>query len=140
MIGVGCGVRSYTRQLHYASEYAVGVKGIQSILQAYLNTPTEDFDYINYGFELDREDRQRRYILLSLLSEEGLNLPQYHQTFTTELFRDYPELRELVELNLATNNGHTIKLTEFGIERSDTIGCWFFSDKVRRLMKEYELR
>lgn len=140
MIGLGCGARSYTQQLHYASEYAVGAKGIQSILQAYLNTPTKSFDLINYGFDLDIEDRQRRYILLSLLSNEGLNLKQYHHTFNTELFSDYPELRELFELNLATNNGDIISLTEFGIERSDTIGYWFFSDKVRRLMDEYEVK
>lgn len=37
MVGWGCGARSYTKQLHYASEYAVGAKGIQSILQAYLD-------------------------------------------------------------------------------------------------------
>ena len=140
MVGLGCGARSYTKQLHYASEYAVGVKGIQSILQAYLNTSTESFDYINYGFTLDTEDRQRRYILISLLSSEGLSLKQYQYNFGTELLIDYPELTELLELKLATMNRNTINLTKLGIERSDTIGYWFFSDKVRRLMREYELK
>ena len=139
MVGLGCGARSYTKQLHYASEYAVGAKGIQSILQAYLDTPTESFDYINYGFTLDTEDRQRRYILISLLSNEGLSFKQYHYNFGTELSIDYPELTELLELKLATKNRDTISLTELGIERSDTIGYWFFSSKVRQLISEYEL-
>lgn len=140
MVGLGCGARSYTQQLHYASEYAVGAKGIQSILQAYLDTPTESFDYINYGFTLDTEDRQRRYILISLLSNEGLSLKQYHHNFATELLIDYPELTELLELKLATKERDTISLTELGIERADTIGYWFFSHKVRQLMTEYKLK
>lgn len=140
MVGLGCGARSYTQQLHYASEYAVGAKGIQSILQAYLDTPTESFDYINYGFTLDTEDRQRRYILIFLLSNEGLSLKQYHHNFATELLIDYPELTELLELKLATKERDTISLTELGIERADTIGYWFFSHKVRQLMTEYKLK
>ncbi|MGL6343115.1 MAG: STM4012 family radical SAM protein, partial [Waterburya sp.] len=106
-------------------------QGIQSILQAYINTPAESFDYINYGFNLDIKERQRRYILLSLLSNEGLNLKQYRDTFRAELFNDYPELTELRLLDLAIANQNAIELTEFGIERSDTIGFWFFSEKVR---------
>lgn len=140
MVGLGCGARSYTKQLHYASEYAVGAKGIQSILQAYINAPVESFDYINYGFNLDIKERQRRYILLSLLSNEGLNLKQYRDTFTSELFNDYPELTELRLLDLAIANQNAIELTEFGIERSDTIGFWFFSEKVRQLITDYELK
>ena len=140
MVGLGCGARSYTQKLHYASEYAVGAKGIESILHAYINTAQEAFDDINYGFYLDSEDSQRRYILLSLLSNEGLNVQQYHRYFQTELSIDYPELKELLHLDLATQNDHTIKLTQFGIERSDTIGYWFFSEKVRQLMAESELK
>ncbi|VEP13178.1 Coproporphyrinogen III oxidase [Hyella patelloides LEGE 07179] len=140
MVGLGCGARSYTKQLHYASEYAVGAKSIESLLQAYLNMPTDSFDYIDYGFTLDTEDRQRRYILISLLSDEGLSFKQYRQNFTTELFTDYPELTELLALKLATKDGDTISLTELGIERSDIIGYCFFSNRVRQLMTEYELK
>ncbi len=139
MVGLGCGARSYTSKLHYASEYAVGAKGIGSILQAYINSPTEAFDYIDYGFNLDLEDRQRRYILISLLSNEGIDLEKYQDRFNAGLFTDYPELKKLLELDLATKTDSTIKLTEFGIERSDTIGYWFFSDTVNRLMDGYEL-
>ncbi|MDJ0733185.1 MAG: STM4012 family radical SAM protein [Nostocaceae cyanobacterium] len=140
MVGLGCGARSYTNALHYSNEYAVGGKGIRDILQGYIQTPENEFDYVCYGFQLDGEERRRRYILLSLLTDEGLNLSDYQQRFATDVYSDFPELRELLSLNLATQNEQSLRLTEFGIERSDTIGAWFFSKKVRRLMQTYELR
>ena len=39
MVGLGCGARSYTDDLHYSNEYAVGGKGIREILQGYIQTP-----------------------------------------------------------------------------------------------------
>ncbi len=63
MVGLGCGARSYTDTLHYSNDYAVGAREVQQILQAYIKTPLESFDYVNYGFQLDAEDRRRRFIL-----------------------------------------------------------------------------
>jgi oxygen-independent coproporphyrinogen III oxidase len=79
------------------------------------------------------------FLLLISISFEGLNLNLYRDLFETEALIDYPELSELLSLDLASKNEDTINLTEFGIERSDTLGFWFFSVKVRRLMAEYEL-
>src|SRR5205823_596337 len=39
MVGVGCGARSYTRALHYATEYAVRAAGIREILTDYIARP-----------------------------------------------------------------------------------------------------
>ncbi len=36
MVGLGCGARSYTRGLHYSSEYAVGASGVRAILRDYV--------------------------------------------------------------------------------------------------------
>lgn len=140
MVGLGCGARSYTQRLHYSNEYAVGVTEIKEILRSYIDTPTDNFNYASYGFSLDKEDRQRRYILLSLLSDEGLNLKLYRDRFSTEAFADYPELSELLSLDLAKQDLDILKLTETGIERSDSIGYWFFSEKVRHLMQEYKIK
>jgi oxygen-independent coproporphyrinogen-3 oxidase len=41
MLGLGCGARSYTRGLHYASEYAVGARGVRGILADYVARPEE---------------------------------------------------------------------------------------------------
>ena len=140
MVGLGCGARSYTDTLHYSNDYAVGAKEVREILQAFIHRKDEDFDYANYGFELDLEERKRRYILLSLLSDEGLNVVKYHQQFGTDAKADFPELSELILLDLATWDRETLHLTASGVERSDTIGAWLFSDKVRYLMESYNLK
>ncbi|MFN6461002.1 MAG: STM4012 family radical SAM protein [Nostoc sp. DedVER02] len=140
MIGLGCGARSYTNTLHYSNEYAVGAKGISEILQAYIQTADESFDYAHYGFQLNAEEQRRRYILLSLLSDEGLNCASYRQQFGSEVYADFPEFSELIALNLAIKDEDILQLTEFGIERSDTIGAWLFSEKVQELMQDYELK
>ncbi|MEH2074017.1 MAG: hypothetical protein V7K57_06440 [Nostoc sp.] len=140
MIGLGCGARSYTNTLHYSNEYAVGAKGISDILQAYIQTADESFDYAHYGFQLDAEEQHRRYILLSLLSNEGLNCASYRQQFGSELYADFPEFSELLAFNLAIKDEDILQLTEFGIERSDTIGAWLFSEKVQELMQGYKLK
>ncbi len=140
MVGIGCGARSYTDDLHYSNEYAVGGKGIREILQGYIQTPEESFDFVNYGFQLDAEEKRRRYILLSLLSHEGLSFSKYQTQFNTELFSDFPELSELIDLNLVVDNSGILRLTQTGVEYSDAIGEWLFSSKVRELMQRYQLK
>ena len=137
MVGLGCGARSYTDTLHYSNDYAVGSKEIRDILQAYIQTPDEVFDYANYGFQLDADEQRRRYILLSLLSDEGLHLATYRDRFGTDTSADFPE-SELLPL-MATKDEY-LRLTDAGIERSDAIGAWFFSEKVNQLMQTYELK
>jgi len=136
MVGLGCGARSYTDTLHYSNDYAVGSKEIRDIIQAFIQTPDEAFNYANYGFQLDADEQRRRYILLSLLSDEGLHLPTYWDKFGTDARADFPES----ELPLIATKDEYLRLTEAGVERSDAIGTWFFSEKVNQLMQTYELK
>ncbi len=140
MIGLGCGARSYADILHYSNEYAVGAKGIRGILQAYIQTPDGQFDFASYGFKLNEEEQRRRFILLSLLSDEGLNIASYQQRFGNDLYGDFLELLELFNLDLAIKDEDFLRLNDFGIERSDTIGAWLFSANVLELMDGYELK
>ena len=140
MVGLGCGARSYTDELHYSNEYAVGGKGIREILQGYIQTPEDSFDFVNYGFQLDAEDKHRRYILLLLLSHEGLSFSKYQTRFNTELFSDFSDLSELIDLELVIDDSGILRLTQTGVEYSDAIGEWLFSEKVRELMQRYELK
>ncbi|MBW4605076.1 MAG: STM4012 family radical SAM protein [Calothrix sp. FI2-JRJ7] len=140
MVGLGCGARSYTDTLHYSNDYAVGVKEIRDILQAYIQSSNEAFDFASYGFKLDANEQRRRYILLSLLSDEGLNFASYGQRFNSCVYIDFPELCELKQLNLGMEDGEILRLTEAGIELSDVIGAWLFSEKVLELMDGYELK
>ncbi len=140
MVGLGCGARSYTQALHYSYDYAVNAKEIKHILAHYIDNTEQDFDTLNYGFELNREDQQRRFILLSLLSKEGLDLKAYCDRFHTDALTDVPKLSHFLELSLLQQNHHHLSLTELGLERSDAIGPSLFSDHVNTLMDTYKIK
>jgi oxygen-independent coproporphyrinogen-3 oxidase len=135
MIGLGPGARSYTRRVHYSSEWAVGARGVRDIIDRWIARSDEAFAVADYGFVLDEDEQQRRWVILSLLSDDGLDLPAYRQRFGAE-----PSvLHELVKDGLARADGDTMRLTAEGLARADAIGPSLFSDEVRRRMASYEL-
>ena len=140
MVGLGCGARSYTRGLHYSTEYAVGAKGVREIIAAFVARDEESFAFADHGFELDGAEQRRRFVLQSLLAHEGLDLARYEARFGSAAFDDLPQLGELEPLGLAREAGGALVLTPAGLERSDTIGPWLFSEAVRRRMAEHEAR
>ncbi|MEL6180739.1 MAG: STM4012 family radical SAM protein [Myxococcota bacterium] len=144
MVGLGCGARSYTEQLHYSSAYAVGPQRVKEIIRDFITASDEDFASVRYGFALDEDERRYRFVALSLLSEDGcargLDLEHYRTRFGSELWDDRPELMALVDLGLASVEMDTVRLTPQGIERSDTIGPWLFSPRVKALMDGYRTR
>lgn len=140
MVGLGCGARSYTRALHYASEYAVGARGIKAILADYVARPSEAFSFADYGFELDEDEQRRRYLIQSLLTRDGLDPTAYTRHFGSMAIDDFPQLHELIEPGLMTLSEERWRLTDEGIERSDAIGPWLYSEPVRQRMKEYAWR
>jgi oxygen-independent coproporphyrinogen III oxidase len=140
MVGLGCGARSYTRGLHYSTEYAVGARGVRSILADYVGRPEARFDFAEYGCRLGPGEQRRRCLLQSLLQVEGLSLKAYRDRFGTAALEDVPELAELAELGLACRSTESLRLTETGLERSDLIGPWLYSEAIRERMEAYELR
>jgi oxygen-independent coproporphyrinogen-3 oxidase len=140
MVGLGCGARSYTSNLHYSSEYAVGASGVRAILDDYNQRPDADFTVADYGFVLDADEQRRRYLVQSLLQVDGLDLASYHFRFGSDACDDWPGLRELEELNLADYDDKRLRLNARGIELSDVIGPWFNSAAVNRRMEEFSLR
>ena len=138
MVGLGCGARSYTRALHYSSEYAVGAGGVRAILSDYVRRPAETFAYAHHGFALDGEEQRRRYLIQSLLQADGLVYAAYRARFGAEPLDDMPALTELAERGLSTLTEGRMQLTEAGLENSDTIGPWLYSARVGELMQSYE--
>ena len=138
MLGLGCGARSYTRKLHYSSEYAVGVNGIHGIIESY--SKCANFTLVDYGFCLSPDEERRRFLIKSLLRADGIEPVSYLQRFGSDMIEDFPQLAELSSEGLATTDSHTLKLTEAGLELSDAIGPWLYSTKVHGLIKNYELR
>ena len=138
MLGLGCGARSYTRGLHYSSEYAVSSGGVDAILANY---EARSFGNVAYGFRLDDAEQRRRFVLQSILNVEGLALDAYRRRFGTSATDDLPQLAELVGAGyLAPAAPQRLVPTPAGLEYSDAMGPWLFSPAVRQLMREYELR
>jgi oxygen-independent coproporphyrinogen-3 oxidase len=135
MIGLGCGARSYATELHYSDEFAVGARGVREILAGFVARPAESFQKAWYGFALDEDERRRRFVILSLLSE-GLDLDVLRERFGPPP----AELQALQGAGLATVTGSQLRLTPMGVERSDAIGPFLSSAAVRARMTEFSLR
>lgn len=139
MVGFGAGARSYTRALHYSTEYAVGRSGVQEIIDDFIESSDSSFAVANYGCTLSEEEQRRRYVIKSLLRRDGLDLEAYQAAFGTGALTDFPQLHELSEHGLAELHGPRLSLTATGLERSDTIGPWLFSADMRQRMEQFEL-
>lgn len=139
MMGFGAGARSYTRALHYSSEYAVGRTGVRSIIQHFIEADTAEFRAADYGCELDEEEQRRRYVIKSLLRSDGLRLDPYRAYFESDASADFPELQLLVNEDLASLSADTLRLTARGLELSDAIGPWLFSNTTKDRMKLFDL-
>jgi oxygen-independent coproporphyrinogen-3 oxidase len=140
MVGLGCGARSYTSTLHYASEYAVRARGVGEIIADYVARPDASFGFADFGIRLGPEDRRRRHVIQSLLSPEGLDLAAYARRFETRAMDDLPELADLEPIGLAEPSSGVLRLTDSGLERSDAIGPWLYSRHVRERMEDYSWR
>ncbi len=134
MLGLGVGARSYTRGFHYSTEYAVGRKGVRNIIHNYNNCTNEQFQQAVYGTSLSLQEQKHRYIIKSLLEGLYLDLQAYQQFFGTAALEDLPQLNELYALNLAKKDPNILKLNQAGLELSDVIGPWLYSEEVRRRM------
>ena len=139
MVGLGAGARSYTSEVHYCTEYAVGRVGIQEILDDYVSRPKSDHEAAWYGYRLTEEEQRRRYLIKSLLRIDGLDERAYEAWSGSTWTTDFPELAELLECGLAEQSHGRLQLTDSGMERADTIGPWLYSRDVETRMEEYEL-
>ena len=140
MIGLGPGARSYTRELHYSSEFAVGQRGVRKIIRAFNQRTNEQFGEADYGVHLPLPEQKRRYFIKSILHAEGLSLHDYHQCFATVASDDFAtEIEQLCELDLMEVHDERICLTTNGIAWSDTIGPWLYSADVVAKMEAFEL-
>src|SRR5256885_6501179 len=113
MIGLGCGARSYASSVHYASEWAVGARGVRDILDRWVQRDERAFAVADYGIVLDTDEQRRRWVILSLLSDDGLDLAAYRARFGGDAHAHLPQLAELGDF--ATRDGDVLRLTADGL-------------------------
>jgi oxygen-independent coproporphyrinogen III oxidase len=143
MVGLGCGARSYTSELHYSFDYAVDMRQIRRIVDDYTARRTEDFRYADSGWRMDAEEARRRHLLQSLLQAEGMPVGDYRTRFGTSPADDFP-----AELNRFAARGWLdgsaapalLRLSPEGLAHSDALGPELFSAAVRDRMAAYETK
>ncbi len=138
MVGLGAGARSYTRSLHYSTEWAVGRGSVQEILDHF--STLKDHSQATHGALLDLDDQKRRYVIKSILRADGLDLVAYRSRFQHDALDDFPQLNELLTCGAATQEVSHLRPTLLGLEWSDVIGPWFYSDHVKSAIEAFELR
>ena len=140
MVGLGVGARSYTRALHYSSEWAVSPGAVRGILEAYQARDDASFALAHHGIELDDEEQRHRHLILSLLAD-GLDAADYRAKFAgREAASDFPQLGALAAHGLVEETARGWALSPLGLERSDAVGPYLQSASVTARMREYTVR
>ena len=137
MVGLGCGARSYTANLHYSFEYAVHATEVRAIIDDYVRT--EDFTRARVGFPMTGDERRRRHLLQSLLQVEGLDRHAYRARFGTDVLADI-DLTPFARRGWLEETPDTLALTPEGLAHSDAIGPALFSPHVHTLMNTSRAR
>ncbi len=140
LIGLGVGARSYTQNLHYSSEYAVGQVGVKEIIADYALRSESDFAFASHGFYLDGLEQRRRFILQDIFNVVGFSRSAYQQHFSSDALADFPIFTGLQGLGLIAISPDQIHLTKIGLERSDAIGHLFYSSQVQQVAEDYQWR
>ncbi|MDO5096442.1 MAG: STM4012 family radical SAM protein [Peptostreptococcaceae bacterium] len=131
-LSLGCGGRSYFDNLHFCEPYVSEKSACESEYQHYLKR--EDFLANLSFYDLNLDERKRKYAIKNLLYRTGLSLADYKKHFGGELLQDFGFLGELLETKDLICREGRIFLSEQGLGKSDAIGPLFMSEKVKEKM------
>lgn len=137
MIGLGCGARSYTSRLHYASQFAVEPKEVQAMIDDWMQQSLADFSFTRWGCRLSDDDRRRRFLIQSLLLRPGLDVGEFASLFGVGPAEAIPELVSLVDEGFVEDGNGVYRLTPLGLEFSDALGPTLYSPGHRALLDSF---
>lgn len=137
MLGFGCGSRSYTQSLHYSTRFAVPQPEIRSLVQEWTALSDSELAHATHGIRLSESEQRRRFVILSLLQADGLDLAEYQARFGTRANADLPELMELQRCGWLAAEDDRIVMTVAGMEQSDRVGPLLYSESVRSRLREF---
>lgn len=127
MVGLGAGARSYVARLHYSTPWKMVARNIRDVLADYVARMRTGDTRVTYGFEMDEDERRRRILIQSLL---------YQGVAVDARFAEVWDA--LLAEGCITIDAGQARLTARGVRHSDVVGEAFFSDRVRRLIAEWE--
>jgi oxygen-independent coproporphyrinogen-3 oxidase len=137
-VGLGAGARSYTGRLHYSTPWKMIGHNIRGVVEGYVAAVRRGDFLVRHGFELDDDETRRRFTILSLLYD-GLDLRAFADLFRTDAIAEYAGAWDLLrEEGCVEERDSRFRLTPRGVRHADVVGQLFFSERVRRLIDEYE--
>ena len=138
MIGLGAGPAVTRARLHYSTPWKMLGPNIRGAVEDYCRHLAAGDVSIGHGFELDDEEQQRRFVILSLLYA-GLDLAAFSRTFAADAATAFDEQWQILEEEgCLADDGHRLSLTSHGVRHADAIGQLFFSGRVLSLMDSFE--
>jgi oxygen-independent coproporphyrinogen-3 oxidase len=138
MLGLGAGARSYTTTLHYSTPWRMITRNIRAVVEDYTRRMAEGDTAVRHGFDLDIEERQRRFIIQSLLYD-GLDRGLFRELFGLDACEAFPAPWEALEAEDLIEKGPCrVRLTARGVRHADIVGQLFFSERVRALIASWE--
>ncbi len=133
LIGFGAGVRSYATNIHYRNTYD-SFNGRKAIL-GYISNIKAGKHSVESGIFLDDEEKIRQYIIGNLEKMDKVDFQQGFGISFEERFR--PLYQEILEFDLATDDGHNFQLTPKGLTFRDLIVKQFFSERAKQVEIAY---
>ncbi|MBM7366466.1 STM4012 family radical SAM protein [Gordonia hydrophobica] len=141
MVGLGCGARSYTRDLHYSFDYAVDATQVRAIIDDFTGRSVDDFRRADYGFVISDDERRRRYFLQSVLQADGLATDDYRAQFGAAPHDHFGEVIDRWRRRgWLADHPARLQLSADGLAYSDALGPELFSPAVVAAMADYERR
>ncbi len=137
LIGLGCGARSYTRQLHYATRFATTQAGIRAILREWVMQTDEEFSLATHGIHLSLEEECRRFVIMSLLQAEGLSIAEFQDRFPGTDLHEMPGIDVLIYREWLIANNDRYVLTPLGLQNSDFVGPLLYSPSVLESLRAF---
>jgi oxygen-independent coproporphyrinogen III oxidase len=137
LLGLGAGARSYTRRVHYGTDFAVRRRPTEAIIQSYSEKKHDPSEVPSLGFVLSDDEERRRWCVLSL-SLGTLDRARYRETFGREAGDDFAEeLGALETERCVETHASGYRLTPLGFKYSNAIGELFKSVEVDALEQAF---
>lgn len=134
VLGLGAGARSYLWHGDFRNGYSVRRRA--QALRDYIDRVQASHEPIVDGFIMDADERVRKAVVLGLID---LDRDWFRHLFHRDPADVFPrELELLRELALVEETQTAYRLTERGLRHRDVVVQAFFSDRVRRLVSEFD--
>lgn len=140
MIGLGCGARSYTQNLHYSDDWAISAGEVRQITVDWIERDPQEFEFAVHGVELDEHERRLRHVIKSVFHHEGLDLALYREQYADDPRVHCPQLELMEARELLRSDAGRLRPSALCFERADALAPWLFSSQMQRRMEGYTLR